>query len=253
MGRLDGKVALVSGAARGLGTAEARLFAREGAKVILGDVLEAEGRRTAAEIGEAGGQAVFLTMDVTKEEDWKRAIDLAVSRFGKLTTLVNNAGILRRGNVEETSIEQWDLVMDVNVKGVFLGTKYAIPAMRKAGGGSIINASSVAGLRGGGGTAYTTSKGAVRLLTKATAVQYGKEGIRCNSIHPGVIDTDMLADALNDPERRASLVSQIALGRVGTPEDVAACVLFLASDDSSYITGSELVVDGGMTAGTPAR
>ncbi|MSQ12623.1 MAG: glucose 1-dehydrogenase [Dehalococcoidia bacterium] len=253
MGRLDGKVALVSGAARGLGAAEARLFAQEGAKVILGDVLEVEGRRTAAEIGEAGGQAVFLKLDVTKEEDWKRAVDLAVSRFGKLTTLVNNAGILRRGNVEETSVEQWDLVMDINVKGVFLGTKYAIPAMRKAGGGSIINTSSVAGLRGGGATAYTTSKGAVRLLTKATAVQYGKDGIRCNSIHPGVIDTDMLADALNDPERRAALVSGIALGRVAMPEEVATCVLFLASDESSYVTGSELVVDGGMTAGTPAR
>lgn len=253
MGRLDGKVALVSGAARGQGAAEAKLFAREGASVVLGDILEAEGRRTAAEIGEAGGQALFLKLDVTKEDDWKRAVDLAVSRFGKLTTLVNNAGILGRGNVEETSVEQWDLVMSVNAKGVFLGAKHAIPAMRKAGGGSIINISSVAGLRGGGGTAYTTSKGAVRLLTKATAVQYGKDGIRCNSVHPGVIDTDMLADTLSNPERRASLVSGIALGRVASPEEVATCVLFLASDESSYVTGSELVVDGGMMAGQPAR
>ncbi|MBM3945844.1 MAG: SDR family oxidoreductase, partial [SAR202 cluster bacterium] len=179
--------------------------------------------------------------------------EFAVSRYGRLTTLVNNAGILRRGNVEETTGEVFDLVMNVNVKGVFLGTKYAIPAMRAAGGGSIINISSVAGLRGGGGTAYTTSKGAVRLLTKATAVQYGKDRIRCNSVHPRGIDTEMLADTLGDPERKAQLVSQIALGRVASADEVAACVLFLASDESGYVTGSELVVDGGMTAGSPAR
>lgn len=254
MGRLDGKVALISGGARGQGAAEARLFAREGAKVVLGDVLEVEGTKVAADIAEHGGEAVFVRLDVTKEDDWRRAVNLAVSRFGKLTTLVNNAGILRRGTVEETTAEQWDLVMNVNAKGVFLGTKYAVPAMRKAGTGSIVNISSVAGLRGGANsTAYTASKGAVRLLTKSTAIQYGKDGIRCNSIHPGPIETDMIADTMRDPEALAQSVSRVALGRVGKPEEVAACVLFLASDDSSYVSGSELVVDGGITAGQPAR
>jgi cyclopentanol dehydrogenase len=254
MGRLDGKVALISGGARGQGAAEARLFAREGAKVVLGDVLEVEGTKVAADIAEHGGEAVFVRLDVTREDDWRRAVDLAVSRFGKLTTLVNNAGILRRGTVEETTSEQWDLVMNVNAKGVFLGTKYAVPAMRKAGAGSIVNISSVAGLRGGANsTAYTASKGAVRLLTKSTAIQYGKDGIRCNSIHPGPIETDMIADTMRDPEALAQSVSRVALGRVGKPEEVAACVLFLASDESSYVSGSELVVDGGITAGQPAR
>lgn len=254
MGRLDGKVALISGGARGQGAAEARLFAREGAKVVLGDVLEGEGTKVAADIAEHGGEAVFVRLDVTREEDWLRAVNLAVSRFGKLTTLVNNAGILRRGTVEETTAEQWDLVMNVNAKGVFLGTKYAVPAMRKAGTGSIVNISSVAGLRGGANsTAYTASKGAVRLLTKSTAIQYGKDGIRCNSIHPGPIETDMIADTMRDPEALAQSVSRVALGRVGKPEEVAACVLFLASDESSYVSGSELVVDGGITAGQPAR
>lgn len=254
MGRLDGKVALISGGARGQGAAEARLFAREGAKVVLGDVLEMEGTKVAADIAEHGGEAVFVRLDVTREEDWQRAVDLAVSRFGKLTTLVNNAGILRRGTVEETTADQWDLVMNVNAKGVFLGTKYAVPAMRKAGAGSIVNISSVAGLRGGANsTAYTASKGAVRLLTKSTAIQYGKDGIRCNSIHPGPIETDMIADTMRDPEALAQSVARVALGRVGKPEEVAACVLFLASDDSSYVSGSELVVDGGITAGQPAR
>ena len=183
--RLEGKVALVSGGARGQGAAEARLFAKEGAKVVVGDVLVEEGARTAAEIAEDGGDAAFVYLDVTSEEDWRNAINEAVSRYGKLDVLVNNAGIWRGSMVEDTSVEEWDAVQEVNSKGVFLGSKHSIPEMRKAGGGSIINISSTAGLVGSiRSSAYAASKGSVRLLTKATAVQYGKDNIRANSIHP---------------------------------------------------------------------
>ncbi|MSQ12269.1 MAG: glucose 1-dehydrogenase [Dehalococcoidia bacterium] len=251
--RLKGKVALISGAARGMGATEARLFAKEGAKVVLTDVLEKEGTKVAAEIAENGGDAIFVRMDVTKEEDWKRAVQTTVQKYGKVDILINNAGIWKTGAVEDTTAQLWDQVMDVNAKGVFLGTKLVIPEMRKAGGGSIINISSVAGLMGAGtGAAYGASKGAVRLLTKATAVQYGKEKIRCNSIHPGPIDTAMLSQliaegaggSMTDEMMRA----MVPLGRIGRPEEVATCALFLASDESSYVTGSELVVDGGLFA-----
>lgn len=247
--RLQGKVAIISGAARGQGAAEARLFAREGAKVVLGDLLEVEGTRVAAEIAEHGGEAVFARLDVTREDDWRRVVQLAVQRFGKLNVLVNNAGIYQRASVEEATVQDWDRVMGVNAKGVFLGTKYAVPEMRKAGGGSIINISSVAGLVGGAATAYTASKGAVRLLTKATAVQYGKDGIRCNSVHPGLIETEMLNQVrASSPTPGAANATRVPLGRTAEPEEVASCVLFLASDESSYVTGSELVVDGGLVA-----
>ncbi len=247
--RLEGKVALISGGARGMGAAEARLFAREGAKVGIADILEDEGRRLEAEIAELGGEAIFIKLDATSEDDWNRAVDTIVSRFGKLDVLINNAGIYRHGTVENTSVEDWDQVMDVNAKGVFLGTKAAIPAMRRAGGGSIVNISSTAGLVGSAGAAaYNASKGAVRLLTKATAVQYAKEGIRTNSVHPGPIETDMLAQVYTSPQMREQRLSNIPLGRVGRPDDVANGVLFLASDESSFMTGSELVIDGGATA-----
>jgi len=250
MGRLDGKVALISGGARGQGAAEARLFAQEGAMVVIGDVLDVEGTRVAVEIAEAGGDALYVHLDVTSEEDWRDAIEGAVSKFGKLNVLVNNAGIWRRGRVEDTTVEDWDAILDVNAKGVFLGTKLAIAEMRKAGGGSIINISSTAGLVGGPrSTAYTASKGAVRLLTKATAVQYGKEGIRANSIHPGPIDTAMIHEIWQgDEQTREESIARTVLGRVGTPEDVAYGALFLASEESSFMTGSELVIDGGITA-----
>ena len=183
--RLEGKVALISGGARGMGAAEARLFASEGAKVVLGDVLEAEGQQVEAEIAEAGGEAVFVTLDVTSEADWQRAVDTALERFGGLHILVNNAGIWDGGNVEAQTVEGWDRTMDINAKGVFLGTKAAIPAMRESGSGSIVNISSTAGITGSAGsTAYNASKGAVRILTKSTAVQYAAEGIRCNSSTP---------------------------------------------------------------------
>jgi len=248
--RLENKVALISGGARGMGAAEARMFAKEGAKVVIGDVLDAEGTRVAAEIAESGGDALFVHLDVTHEEDWRSAIGAATSSFGKLDILVNNAGIWRRGRVEDTTVEDWDMILDVNAKGVFLGTKLAIPEMRKAGGGSIINISSTAGLVGGPrSSAYTASKGAVRLFTKATAVQYSQEGIRANSIHPGPIDTPMIQQVWHGEEQsREAALARTPLGRIGTPEDIAYGVLFLASDESSFMTGSELVIDGGSTA-----
>lgn len=247
--RLENKVALISGAARGMGAVEARLFAGEGAKVAIADILEDEGKKLEAEIAESGGEALFITLDVTSEDAWTKAVADVVARFGRLDILVNNAGIYRRALVEETTEEGWDTVLDVNAKGVFLGTKAAIPAMRTAGGGSIVNISSVAGIIGSlQSTAYNASKGAVRLLTKATAIQYAGEGIRVNSVHPGPIETDMLDLVYPDEEQRKSRMSSIPLGRIGTAEDVANGVLFLASDESSYMTGSELVIDGGFTA-----
>ncbi|MDA1127716.1 MAG: glucose 1-dehydrogenase [Chloroflexi bacterium] len=247
--RLQGKVALITGAARGQGAAEARLFAQEGAKVVLADVLDQEGTAVAAEIAEAGGDAVYVHLDVTNEDDWDAAVRSAVSSFEKLDILVNNAGIWRKGHVLETSSEQWDDLMGVNAKGVFLGTKAAIPEMRKAGGGSVINISSTAGLVGSRtSAAYSASKGAVRLLTKSTAIQYAAEGIRANSIHPGPIDTDMGDQVWPDADSRESAVGRTALARIGTAQDIAYGALYLASDESSFVTGSELVIDGGSTA-----
>jgi NAD(P)-dependent dehydrogenase (short-subunit alcohol dehydrogenase family) len=247
--RLEGKVALITGAARGQGAAEARMFAQEGAKVILADVTDQEGIAVAAEIAEAGGDALYVHLDVTNENEWDAAVQSAVASFGKLDILVNNAGIWRRGHVLETSSEQWDDIMDVNAKGVFLGTKAAIPEMRKAGGGSIVNISSTAGLVGSKtSAAYSASKGAVRIFTKSTAVQYAAEGIRANSIHPGPIDTDMGDQVWPDAASKAASVSRTALSRMGTAEDIAYGALYLASDESSFVTGSELVIDGGVTA-----
>ena len=247
--RLENKAALISGGARGMGAVEARLFASEGAKVVIGDVLEEEGRRVEAEINESGGECVFVRLDVTDESSWNDAVNQVVSRFGKLDILVNNAGIYRTHNVVDTSVEEWDQVMDINAKGVFLGTKAAIPAMRDSGGGSIINISSVAGLIGNHfSSAYTASKGAVRLFTKSTAIQYAGEGIRANSVHPGTIETQMTADMLSSPEYRQDRIDRTPLGRLGTPEDIAFGVLYLASDESSFVTGAELVIDGGRTA-----
>ena len=233
-----------------MGAAEARLFAAEGAMVAIGDVLEEEGRRVAAQIGEAGGKAIFLALDVTSESQWQDAIAATVAEFGKLDILVNNAGIGGHGTVENTTVADWDRGMDINAKGVFLGTKSAIPELRRAGGGSIINISSQLGLVGVDNSSpqYQASKGAVRLLTKSTAIQYAGEGIRANSVHPGPIVTPMTEAGRADPERNELTLSRIPLGRHGEPGDVAYGVLFLASDESSFMTGSELVIDGGWTA-----
>ena len=248
--RLENKVALISGGARGQGAAEAKLFAREGAKVVFGDVLDREGKRVEAEIMERGGEAIYIHLDVTREADWAAAVGTAVNRYGKLDILVNNAGISFRKSIEDTDEEGWDRVMAINAKGVFLGTKQAIPAIRQAGGGSIVNISSMAGLVGGPetGGGYAASKAAVRLFTKVTAVQHAKDGIRCNSVHPGLLETPMTEDLLADTESRERGTGRIPLGHVGTAEDVAYGVLYLASDESGFVTGSELVIDGGQTA-----
>jgi NAD(P)-dependent dehydrogenase (short-subunit alcohol dehydrogenase family) len=250
MDRLAGKVALISGGARGQGAAETRLFVREGAAVVFGDVLDDEGKTVEAEIRSAGGRATYVHLDVTREADWRAAVATAVQAYGRLNVLVNNAGILFRAKIEETSETDWDRIMAVNVKGVFLGTKAAIPAMRQAGGGSIVNISSTAGLVGspGGTAAYTATKGAVRLFTKSTAIQHAREGIRCNSVHPGPIATDMIKDLLADSKQWEGRLRRLPMGRVGTADEVAYGVLYLASDESSYVTGSELVIDGGTTA-----
>jgi 3alpha(or 20beta)-hydroxysteroid dehydrogenase len=250
MGRLDGKVALISGGGRGQGATEARLFVREGAKVVFGDILDVEGQKIEAEIRASGGEAVYVHLDVTSEGDWRAAVEMAVQRYGQLNVLVNNAGIIIRKGIEETSVEEWDRTQAINVKGVFLGTKYALPAMRRAGGGSIINISSVAGLVGSsyGAASYIASKGAVRLFTKATAIQHAKDHIRCNSIHPGPIETPMIQETLEDRAFLQERLRRIPLGRIGKVEDVAYGVLYLASDEASYVTGSELVIDGGSTA-----
>ena len=247
--RLNGKVALISGGARGVGAATARLFAREGARVVIGDVLEREGREVASELAATGAEAVFVRLDVTGEADWERAAGEAVSRFGKLDVLVNNAGIYLRGFVEETDPGDWDRVMEVNAKGAFLGTRIAIPAMRESGGGSIVNIASFNSLVGTTtSAAYNASKAAVCLLTKSTAVQYAEDGIRANAIHPGPIRTAMFTSGFPDEEAVERRRALVPLGRIGTAEDVAHGALFLASDESSYVTGSDLVIDGGWTA-----
>ena len=232
-----------------MGAVEARLFAREGCRVAIGDLREDEGQKVEAEINETGGECLYLHLDVTNEESWQAAIAATVARFGKLDILVNNAGIYRIELVEETSVELWDQIMEINSKGVFLGTKHAIPELRKACGGSVINISSTAGLVGSNlAAAYSASKGAVRLFTKATAIQYAQDGIRANSIHPGIIQTDMTAALLADPNHYQERLDRTPLGRIGKPEDVAYGALFLASDESSFMTGSELVIYSGRTA-----
>ena len=248
--RLENKVALISGGARGIGAAIARIFAQEGARTVIGDILEEEGRRTAAEITESGAECHFVRLDVTSETDWEQAAGAAITRFGRLDILVNNAGISARGTVEETSEADWTRTMDINVKGAFLGTRQVIPVMRAGGGGSIVNISSGAGIAPQPGTsgAYAASKGAVRIFSKATAVQYARDNIRCNSVHPGPVETTMLRATRPDASALEAMVGRVPLGRFGRPEEIAYGVLYLASDESSFVTGSELVIDGGRTA-----
>ena len=248
--RLEGKVALISGGSRGMGACEAELFVQEGAKVVIGDVRDDEGNALAEKIAEGGGEAVFVHLDVTSEADWATAVNEAVTRYGKLDVLVNNAGVSARGSIEETSVDDWDRVMNINAKGVFLGTKTAIPEMRKAGGASIINISSQLGLVGMGDSSpqYQSSKGAVRIFSKSAAIQYASEGIRVNSVHPGPIVTPMTEARRSDAAVQQRMISRIPLGRYGESADVAYGVLYLASDESTFVTGSELVIDGGWTA-----
>jgi 3alpha(or 20beta)-hydroxysteroid dehydrogenase len=244
MGRLDGKVALISGGARGQGAAEARLFVGEGARVVIGDVLDDAGQAVADELG--AEVAAYTHLDVTDEAQWQAAVALAEERFGPVSVLVNNAGILMFQTVDRTERADFDRILQVNLTGVFLGIKSVTPSMTKGGGGSIVNISSTAGLTGlpylG---AYVASKWAVRGLTKTAAIDLGHKGIRVNSIHPGGIDTPMLEGS--DPD--APYYKRLPVARMGRPEEAARAVLFLASDDSSYTTGAELSVDGGATSG----
>jgi cyclopentanol dehydrogenase len=249
MGRLDGKVALISGAARGQGAAEARLFAAEGAAVVLGDVRGELGEQVATEITAAGGKGVYTQLDVSREDDWARAVALAERTFGKLDVLVNNAAIIGLEGIMDTPIELWNRVLAVNQTGTFLGMRAAIPAMRRAGGGSIVNISSVLATMGSGNSAsYTATKGAVTALTRTVSVELATENIRVNAVHPGGVETPMAAECLSDDlEARRALVAAHPIGRLGEPEEIAAGVLFLASDDASFVTGAALVIDGGNT------
>jgi cyclopentanol dehydrogenase len=249
MDRLKGKVALISGGARGQGAAEARLFVGEGAKVVIADVLDDLCKKTADEINSGFGAkaVVALHLDVTRAADWRAAVDSCVREFGGLDVLVNNAGIANVKGIEETSEEEWDSIVNINQKGVWLGMKAAVPSMRRRGGGSIINISSIYGIIGSpGSAAYHGTKGAVRLLTKAAAVQYAADKIRVNSVHPGVILTPMV-DVVPRSELQP-LIDMAPMKRGAQPEEVGWCVVFLASDEASFVTGAELVVDGGYTA-----
>src|SRR5215813_10170358 len=251
MGKLVGKVALISGGSRGQGAAEAETFAREGAKVVFGDIRDAEGKKVEDVIRKSGGEATYVHLDVTSENDWQGAVKTAVGLYGRLNILINNAAIvIPRVPIEERTVAEWDQVMAVNARGVFLGTKHAIPAMRRAGGGSIVNISSVAGIGQSlhQEPAYAASKGAIRIFTKVTASQHARDNIRCISVHPGPVDTEMLHSAIPDPDALKRRMERVPLGRMGTIDDVVRLVLYLASDDSSYMTGSELVIDGGALA-----
>ena len=266
MNRLDGKVALISGAARGIGAETARLMAEAGAKVALGDVLGERGRETARAIESAGGEAIYTHLDVTREEDWTAAVTVITGRFGGLDILVNNAGVFLGMSIEEATLADWHRLCGVNLTGVFLGTKLALPALRESAqksphGSAIVNLSSVAGLVGSSGDPlYSMTKGGVTLFTKSAALEFARKGyrIRVNSMHPGTTGTDMGDQVLTkrarnlgtndlDPARQQAL-TRIPIGRMGTVTDIAKGILFLASDDAAFMTGAGLVVDGGITA-----
>ncbi|MBE9912513.1 glucose 1-dehydrogenase [Paenibacillus donghaensis] len=249
MGRVSGKVAIVTGAAGGMGKADALLLAQEGAKVVVTDIQEDKVNAVVEEIHKNGGEAIGFRHDVTSENEWEHIVEETVKKWGKIDVLVNNAGISFPKSLLDTTAQDWDKVMAINLTGGFFGLKHVIPVMQKNGGGSIINISSIAGLTGSNGAGpYTASKGAVRLLTKAVAIDYGKDNIRCNSIHPGYIETPMTEGLFADENMTNWFRSNTPLPRLGKPENIAAGVLFLASDESSFITGSELAIDGGVSA-----
>lgn len=246
---VKGKTIMITGAAGGLGSAMAKKLGEHGAIVYVLDLNEELGQQTVKDLTDAGIDATFCKMDVTSEADWAAAVHAAVEKTGRLDVLVNNAGINIRKPVEEMTIEEWGTMMNVNTGSVFLGCKYAIPVMRGQGGGAIINTSSVCGLIGHKFTpeAYTATKGAVTMLTKAIASRYGKDNIRCNSIHPSTVDTPMLQAIFKDPARKAERYGEVPLGRLATADDVANAVLYLASEEASFLNGVALPIDGGVT------
>jgi NAD(P)-dependent dehydrogenase (short-subunit alcohol dehydrogenase family) len=252
MGRLDGKVALITGGAGGMGMIASKLFAAEGARVVLTDVADDAGEAVAKEIEAEGGEAAYVHADVSSEADARSMVSSAVERFGGLHVLYNNAGVMLPddGSVHSTEESIWDRTLAINVKGVAFGCKYGVPAMIESGGGSIINVASFVAWLGAATsqTAYTASKGAVLAMTREIAVEYARRGIRCNALCPGPIDTPLLAELLADPAHRQRRFVHIPMGRLGKAEELAKASLFLASDDSSYMTGASLIVDGGITA-----
>ncbi len=252
MGRLDGKVAVITGAGSGIGRVAASLFAAEGAQVVVADVVGDQAEAAVADIEGAGGSATAVTVDVSDEAQVAGMIDRALSTYGGVHVLFNNAGIFPDddGGILDTPPETWQRVMEVNLKGVWLGCRAAVPAMLDSGGGSIVNVASFVALVGAATAqmAYTASKGGVLAMTRELAVEYARKGIRANSICPGPIETPLLAELLSDPERRQRRLVHIPIGRFGRPDEIAKAALFLASDDASFVTGSALVVDGGITA-----
>ena len=248
--RLDGKVALITGGASGMGASMARIFAGEGAKVVVADMLEDEGKKIVGEITRANGAAIFHRLDVSSEAEWQGAIAATLAAYGKLDILVNDAGISGSDVEDLFDTAAWQRLMAVNATGAFLGMKFAIPVMKAAGGGSIVNISSISGVTGQRGihVGYNASKGAVRTLTKAAAVQHGRDNIRVNSVHPGLMPPMRSSGRTADPALRAKWIEAVPIGRAGRVEEVANAVLFLASDEASYITGAELYVDGGFLA-----
>jgi NAD(P)-dependent dehydrogenase (short-subunit alcohol dehydrogenase family) len=249
MAELEGKVAIVTGGARGIGAATCDALAAEGASVFIADVLDREGEALARKMGADGKCARFVHLDVTDEDQWAGVVESALEEFGRLDILINNAGIGTMPDIEQETRGGWEKVVDVNQMGTWLGMKYAAPAMRKNGGGSIVNVSSIFGAGGGfgGSVAYHATKGAVRLMTKNAAIRYAKEGIRVNSIHPGFIDTPMLAEIKGTPIEQ-TIVQTTPVGRLGTPEEIGDVIAFLSGPKASYMTGSEVYVDGGWTA-----
>jgi len=246
-GRLAGKVALISGGASGIGEAHVHVFVREGAKVVAGDLQEEKGKAVVEAVNKNGGEAVFVRLDVSQEDDWAKAVKTAVTRFGKLTTLINNAGIYWPDGIEAETLERWNKMIAVNQTGVWLGMKAAVPEMRKAGGGAIVNISSLYGIIGSPSSiAYHASKGAVRIMSKAAALEYARQGIRVNSIHPGQIETPILAGLT--PEQNEQIKAATPIGRMGKPEEIAYGSLYLCSDEAAYTTGTELIIDGGWSA-----
>ena len=247
--RLKDKVAIVTGAAWGMGASTAELFAAEGARVIVTDLLEAEGTDVAARISDSGSQAQFLTLDVTDDSDWASAVGQTISAFGQIDILVNNAGV-SGSHPDLLNTRTWDEQMDVNARGVFLGMQAVIPEMKKIGAGSIVNISSISGVTGQSFVhmGYNAAKGAVRMATKAAAVQFAPDGIRVNSVHPGLMPAMRTSKMTADPKVREKMLSNVPFGRVGRVEEVAYANLFLASDESSYVTGIEMPVDGGFLA-----
>ncbi len=243
--RLSGKIALITGAAGGIGAEIAKRFKEEGASVFVCDMNRELGEKTATEIG-----AVFILLDVSSEESWKAALSAVVEQAGRLDVLVNNAGINVRKNIEEMPMESFDAMMAVNVKGPFMGIKHSLPIMRAAGGGVILNMSSICGLVGHKFTneTYTTTKGALTMLTKSVAVRYAKDNIRCNSVHPSTVETAFVQTMFKDPERKAERLGEVPLGRLASTADVANALVYLASDEASFINGVAMAIDGGLTA-----